>query len=162
MHEVFNNFHDDILIVSRDTKSTSSRQGHSLMDDHPYAEKRYEQARSNLTKLTTALEGGDLESFCSIVENEALSLHALMISSIPSVMLIKPSTIEIINRVKAFRERTGFPVCITLDAGPNIHLLYPDDIKDDIAQFVSQELIVYCEGNYQIPDKIGNGPVNLT
>lgn len=162
IHKSFHNFHDDILIVSRETKSTSSRQGHSLMNDHPYAEKRYEQARNNLSKLVVALEGGDMEDFCSIVENEALSLHALMMSSIPPVMLLKPNTIGIINRVRGFRERTGLPICITLDAGPNVHLLYPDNIKGDISQLINGELVVYCEGNYQISDKLGNGPVNLS
>ena len=161
VHEAFHNFHDDIFIVSKETKSTSSSQGHALMDRHPYAEKRYEQANNNLIKLSEVIEQGDLESFCSIVENEALSLHALMLSSVPSVMLLKPNTIEIINRVKQFRESTGFPVCITLDAGPNVHVLYPDKIKDDISQLINEELVVYCEGNYRISDKMGNGPVNL-
>ena len=162
VNEIFHDFHDEILIVSKETKSTSSRQGHSLMNDHPYAEKRYEQARSNLSKLVVALKEGDTPTFCSIVENEALSLHALMMSSIPAVMLIKPNTIEIINRVKDFRERSGLPICITLDAGPNIHLLYPDNIKDDISQLINEELVVYCEANYRISDKMGNGPVNLS
>ena len=51
VHEVFKTFHDDILIASFDEKSVSSRAGHALMEDNPFAEIRYNQARQRLHRL---------------------------------------------------------------------------------------------------------------
>ena len=161
LHEVFENFHDDILIVSAEKKSVSSRAGHELMNSHPFAEKRYLQAEENLAGLIKVLETGDMEKFCEIAENEALTLHALMMSSKPPVILLQPNTIEIVNRIRSFREKTGIPVTFTIDAGPNIHLLYPDKYKNDLRQLIDHELVVFCAGNQIISDHIGKGPRRL-
>lgn len=159
---VFSTFHDQVLIVSRDEKAVSSRAGHALMDKHPYAETRYKHARSNLEDLLQAMRTRDMEQFIFVVENEALALHALMMMSDPSVVLFKPNTWEIINRIRTFREENGYNICFTLDAGPNVHVLYPDDIKIEAEKFINEELVVYCDENYRIPDQVGTGPVNKT
>lgn len=161
VHKIFRDFHDDILIVSTETKDVSSRAGHELMNRHPFAKSRYLQAASNLASLSKAMVKGDLTTFCDIVENEALTLHALMFSSLPAVILLHPATLEIVKRVRTFRAQTGLPVCFTIDAGPNIHLLYPDSARVDICQLIQDELAVYCAQNQVISDTIGKGPIKL-
>ena len=74
---VFHEFHDDILIISAVEKSVSSRAGHALMEDNPYSKARFEQANEHMGLLIKSMENGDLKSFGSIVEKEALTLHAL-------------------------------------------------------------------------------------
>jgi diphosphomevalonate decarboxylase len=110
----------------------------------------------------TSMETGELLKFCEIVENEALTLHALMFSSSPAVVLFQPGTIDIIKKVRKFRDQTGIPVCFTIDAGPNVHLLYPDSVKVDIRQLIERELVVSCEHNLVISDHLGKGPVKLS
>lgn len=155
----FLTFHDSVLIVSRDEKAVSSRAGHALMNGHPYAEARYANAQKNMDALIYAMQTGNMKEFIKIVECEALELHALMMISDPSVVLFKPNTWEIINRLRTFREETGYNVCFTLDAGPNVHVLYPDAIKDEVESFINDQLIVYCDQNYRIADRVGKGPV---
>lgn len=157
----FLTFHDSVLIVSRDEKAVSSRAGHALMNGHPYAEARYANAQRNMDNLIYAMQIGNMEQFIKIVESEALELHALMMISDPSVVLFKPNTWEIINRLRTFREETGYNVCFTLDAGPNVHVLYPDAIKDEVESFINEQLIVYCDQNYRIADRVGKGPVKM-
>ena len=149
------------MIVSRKEKEVSSRAGHALMDGHPYAEARYADADKNLAQLLTAIREGDVATFIRLVEHEALSLHALMMVSNPSVVLFKPNTWEIINRLRTFRQETGYNVCFTLDAGPNVHILYPEGVSDAVETFIKEELVVYCEGNYWIADRVGSGPLKL-
>ena len=161
VHKSFRDFHDDILVVSSEKKSVSSRAGHELMNRHPFAKSRYAQAAQNLKSLSKVLSAGDLPGFCEIVENEALTLHALMLASVPAVVLWEPATIAIIKTVQAFRAKTGLPVCFTIDAGPNVHLLYPDSIKVDISQLIKRELIVFCDNNQYLSDNIGQGPKKL-
>ena len=95
------------------------------MDKHPMARIRYRNAVVRLEKLLSVLTTGDWSAFASIVEAEALELHALMMTSDPSYILMTPNTLDIIQRIRDFRERTQLPVCFTLDAGPNVHVLYP-------------------------------------
>lgn len=159
LHESFRSFHDDILIVSSEVKRVSSRVGHSLMDTHPYAEARYADARKRLHFLLGALKSGDLDAFGEIVENEALALHGLMMSGNPSYMLMEPGTVGIIHRVHEYREESGNPVFFSLDAGPNIHLLYPEDVIHEVRPFIEEELLPFCEENQWLQDWVGDGPV---
>jgi len=98
----------------------------------------------------------------AIVENEALSLHAMMMTSNPSFLLLKPNSLELINRIRRFREKTQIPVCLTIDAGPNIHLLYFQENEMDVKAFIERELIAFCETGKWIDDQIGSGPERLS
>lgn len=162
VHEVFKSFHDDILMVSKREKSVSSTAGHALMEDNPFAEIRYQQAHNNLDKLLAALKNGDLATFGNITEQEALQLHALMMTSEPSYILMEGNSIELIKRVQAWRKATGNHLYFSLDAGPNLHLLYPDAIKEEVTAFIEQDLLAFCEGQQYLKDQVGLGPLKLT
>ena len=161
IHPVFKTFHDSILIVSDAQKSVSSRAGHGLMEGNPYASARYAQANENIKNLLAALKSGDLDTFINITESEALQLHALMMCSNPSFILMKPNTLRIIETVRNFRNETQIPLCFTLDAGPNVHLLYPDSEAKKVESFIKSELITYCNQGRWIADHVGDGPKKL-
>lgn len=161
IHPVFNNFKDSILIVSSGEKKVSSRAGHGLMQGHPFASARYEQAVKNLELLLNALKSGDLELFVEVVENEALTLHAMMMSSRPGYTLFHPNSLELIGRVRAFRKQSRIPLCFTLDAGPNLHLLYPAKNHHQVRPFIFEELRSYCHKGEVIFDQMGEGPKKI-
>lgn len=155
---VFRTFRDTILIVSAGTKAVSSRAGHGLMEGNPFAGVRYQQANKNIGELLHVLHGGDLETFVQITEAEALQLHALMMTSEPSFILMQPNTLEAIARIRNFRKDTGIPLSFTLDAGPNVHLLYPDEYHPVVNDFVQQQLKSLCQDGRLIEDRVGQGP----
>jgi diphosphomevalonate decarboxylase len=159
--DIFKDLRDTILIVDSGEKRVSSSLGHKLMNDHPFAEQRFLAAGKNLQILVKSIINGDFDKFSEIVENEALMLHGLMMSSNPAYILMKPGTIEIINRIIDFRRETGSNLCFTLDAGPNIHLLYPGTESPKIEKFISDELLEFCENSRAIYDYIGDGPLRL-
>ena len=161
IHPVFKTYHDSILIVSGETKSVSSRAGHALMEGNPYATARYAQANENIKNLLSALKSGDVDTFINITESEALQLHALMMCSNPSFILMKPNTLNIINEIRRFREETKTPMCFTLDAGPNVHLLYPDNEAKKVEKFIKNELVTFCNQGRWIADHVGDGSKNL-
>ncbi len=161
IHPVFKTYRDSILIVSGETKSVSSRSGHALMEGNPYASARYAKANENIKNLLSALKSGDLDTFINITESEALQLHALMMCSNPSFILMKPNTLNIINEIKGFREETKIPLCFTLDAGPNVHLLYPESEAEKVDYFIKNNLAAYCVDNKWIADHVGDGPKKL-
>lgn len=157
VHENFQDIQDDILIVESKEKRVSSSVGHSLMVDHPYAEQRFKQAYERIPELAQILKEGNWEAFITLCESEALTLHSMMMCSKEYYLLFHPNTIQIINKIMDFRKESGLPLCFTLDAGPNIHLLYPKSIKDQVNTFVTTELKPYYENRIQ--DQLGQGPV---
>lgn len=162
LHPVFQDFQDCILIVDKGEKQVSSSLGHDLMIGHPYAKARYNQAFENLELLTNILQRGDLAEFVKTVESEALTLHAMMMTSSPYFLLMKPNTLEIIQKIWQYREQHESHVCFTLDAGANLHLLYPAKEKEEILNFIQTELIDFCENGKYIEDKVGLGPEQLS
>ncbi|HAQ20358.1 MAG TPA: diphosphomevalonate decarboxylase [Prolixibacteraceae bacterium] len=155
---VFSGLRDAILMVDSGTKEVSSSAGHQLMTDHIYQRSRIAQAHENINELYLSLLTGDQEKFVAVVENEALSLHAMMMTSNPSFILLKPNSLELINRIRQIREKSGIPVCFTIDAGPNIHLLYFQENELEVRTFIERELLTFCEDGKWIDDGIGIGP----
>jgi diphosphomevalonate decarboxylase len=158
VHPMFLSLCDSILIVDKNEKSVSSTHGHALMDSHPYSSVRYIDAENNLQKLLVAMRNGSFQDFSAIVEHEALSLHALMLTSSPSVILLRPESLDIILKIKEWRSINNVPVTFTIDAGPNIHLLYPETSKPMVRDYI--ENVLWCHKTV-IHDEVGQGPSNV-
>jgi diphosphomevalonate decarboxylase len=161
LNPVFHSYRDAILIVSNRPKEVSSRSGHALMETNVYAQVRYEQAKRHLHQLLEAMKAGDLDRFGQICEQEALELHALMLSSQPYFLLMQPQTLHILKLVQEFRKSTTIPLYFTLDAGPNVHLLYPQMHETEVYSFITNVLVNYCFENQWIPDRVGEGPLQI-
>ena len=161
VHKIFENYQDTILLVDKGEKQVSSTVGHDLMYNHPFAEQRFQQANDNLEKISDYLQNGNIDAFINLVESEALSLHAMMLTSNPYFILMKPNTLEIINAIWNYRKETRSKVCFTLDAGANVHMLYPESEKKDVVQFIENQLSKFCQKNQYICDTIGFGSKKL-
>ncbi len=158
VHPIFRTLHDAILVISSEPKSLPSTRGHSLMDHHPFAAARIDQAENNLSETLKALDSGDIERLISVTENEALTLHALIMSSKGGTVLLKPPTVNVILKIREAR-RKGMSVFFSLDAGPNVHLFYPEKSTPEVEQFIRNELVSSCENGLVIYDCCGTGPV---
>ncbi|SDG90375.1 diphosphomevalonate decarboxylase [Psychroflexus sediminis] len=154
VHNNFRNFRDSILLIDEGEKQVSSSLGHDLMHGHPFAEQRFEQADSNLTKLKPILAQGNFDEFFALVESEALSLHAMMMTSSPYFILMQPNTLQVINKIWEFRKSEEVPVGFTLDAGANVHILYPESSETKVRVFIEDHLLQFCQGEKVIHDQI--------
>jgi len=158
---IFKNYQDTILLVDKGEKQVSSTVGHNLMHFHPYADQRFEQAQENMVQLKSIFTRGDVDAFIALVESEALTLHAMMMTSNPYFILMKPNTLEVINKIWAYRTKVGSKLCFTLDAGANVHLLYPEAEKEEVQKFIAKELAIYCKNGEYIHDMVGTGAKQL-
>lgn len=156
VHPIFDTYQDTILLVDKGQKKVSSSVGHNLMNNHPFAKERFLQANENLSRLSKVMQEGDLEGFMKIVETEALSLHTMMMTASPYFILMQPNTLSIIHKIWEYRTLTGIPVCFTLDAGANVHVLYPKSETDKIIRFIDTDLAQFCENKQYICDEVGN------
>jgi len=161
IHPNFQEYQDAILLVDKGEKQVSSTVGHKLMYGHPFAKKRFAQAHENLSELRDVLISGNQKRLIEIVESEALTLHAMMMTSMPYFILMKPNTLEIINKIWQFRKDTGLHVCFTLDAGANVHVLFPKTEAEKVYEFIKSQLVVYCQNGHYICDSVGKGAKRL-
>ena len=147
IHKNFDAIQDSVIIVDSDEKVVSSSQGHRLIENHPFAKNRFKCAHQNLKKLSQSLESGDWETFGKIVETEALMLHAMMMTSNPYYILMAPDTLKIIKSVWTLRKEEKSPLFFTLDAGANIHLIYPYAYREKASSFIEsfKRRVVYNE-----------------
>lgn len=153
VHSVFRNFNDWVLLIHEGEKSVSSTVGHGLMNTNPYAESRFAEAHTNFKILKTILKEGDLHGFIKLVEHEALTLHAMMMMSDPAFILMKNGTLNVINAIWKFREETGLPLFFTLDAGANVHLLFPSNgTEEEIKTFIIRELLPHTQNGGVVKD----------
>ncbi|CAD7798771.1 hypothetical protein CHRY9390_00384 [Chryseobacterium aquaeductus] len=153
IHDVFKDFNDWVLLIHEGVKSVSSTVGHGLMNTNPYAERRFLEARENFVPMKETLKSGDMNAFIKLVEHEALTLHAMMMMSDPAFILMKTGTLEVINKIWDFRRQTELPLFFTLDAGANVHLLFPNDGSEDkIKTFIEKELLQHTQKNGVVKD----------
>ena len=157
IHPVFRDFRDTVLLVEKGSKSVSSSAGHALMTGHPFAPARFSQAREYTAKLLDILRRGEVQDFGTLAESEALTLHAMMMTAHPYYILFKPATLDVIQKVWNFRRETSQPLYFTLDAGANVHLLYPAEAENTVRRFIADELSPLSGGNF-INDRVGVGP----
>ncbi|CAD0220502.1 diphosphomevalonate decarboxylase [Chryseobacterium sp. D764] len=153
IHDVFKNFNDWVLLIHEGQKSVSSTVGHGLMNTNPYAERRFQEARENFVPMKEILKKGDMERFIKLVEHEALTLHAMMMMSDPAFILMKTGTLAVINKIWDFRRETGLSLFFTLDAGANVHILFPNNgTEEQIKAFIEAELLQHTQKNGVVKD----------
>ena len=122
---------DCVAIVSSSHKKTGSTEGHSLAQTSPLQAARVADAPRRLELCRNAILSCDFEAFASIVELDSDMMHSVMMTSTPALHYWKPASLEVMNSVRAWRGE-GVPVCYTVDAGPNIHVICPDSEVQNI------------------------------
>ncbi len=113
---------DLVAIVSAEHKAVGSTGGHALAPTSPLQDARLLDAPRRLGRCRSAIHERDFLSLADVVEQDALMMHAVMMTSMPTLIYWLPPTLSIIHHVKRWRSE-GLPVCFTIDAGPNVHVL---------------------------------------
>jgi diphosphomevalonate decarboxylase len=113
---------DLIAVVSREHKHVGSSEGHALAETSPIQPARIADAPRRLEICRKALLERDFTTLAGIVELDSNLMHAVMLTSTPSLMYWLPATLSVIQAVSTWRSE-GLDVCYTIDAGPNVHCL---------------------------------------
>lgn len=113
---------DCVAIVSTSHKKTGSTEGHSLAPSSPLQAARLADATRRLDICRRAILERDFNAFASIVEQDSDMMHAVMMTSTPPLHYWKAASVEVMSCVRKWRAE-GLPVCYTVDAGPNVHIL---------------------------------------
>jgi diphosphomevalonate decarboxylase len=138
---------DVIAIVDRSAKVTSSREGHRRAVTSPYFAERQRALPGRLDAERR------LDRLGPLVEEEAIDLHLIAMSSRPPIFYWVPATLRVLDDVRRARE-AGIAGWATLDAGPNVHVICaPDDEGRLAARLAALDGVLEV-----IRDRVGTGP----
>ncbi len=135
-------FQIGILKLSNNKKPISSR---SAMQRTVNTSKRYrkwpKRAADDLEKIKISILEGNFSRMGQIAEDNALEMHATMREAVPSIDYFISETWIQIKKIQKLRNN-GLSIYLTIDAGPNIKLLFQrKDAHIVIKEFDSLEII---------------------
>ncbi len=113
---------DVILIVSTQSKKTSSLEGHDAANSSPYYQARLAELPARLKIIRKAIREKNISMLGVELEKEAISLHVAAMTSVPAIFYWESSTISAIKDLFSLRE-SGVEAYFTMDAGPNVHII---------------------------------------
>lgn len=119
---------DTVVITSTKEKGSSSLEGHSSARTSPYLQARLADVEKRNRLIDRAIRNKNLKILGEEMEKDMLSLHFMAMSSVPPIFYWNGATVEVLAAVRSLRDN-GTPVYATIDAGPNVHLIYEKSTK---------------------------------
>jgi diphosphomevalonate decarboxylase len=146
---------DLIAIVSEGHKPVGSTEGHALAPTSPLQNARLEGGPARLEQCRQAVLQRDFEALAQVMEYDSNLMHAVMLTSSPSLLYWLPPTVELMHLVVEMRS-AGLPAAFTIDAGPNVHVItlaqYADQVRLQLEQI---------EGVTDVLSAAPGGPAHL-
>ncbi len=122
---------DCIAIISDAHKKTGSTEGHAVAATSPLQAARVADAPRRLDLCRRAIMDCDFGLLAGVVELDSDMMHAVMMTSNPALHYWVPASLEIMKAVRNWRQE-GLPACYTVDAGPNVHVLCPEQVAAEV------------------------------
>lgn len=145
------NLRDCIVILSEQEKTISSSEGHRYAHTSPLFEPRLAKIPQRLEYLKKSIENKQLAHMGALIEEEALEMHEIMASSNPPCVYMTASSFDFLTFLAKTRNETKLPMFFTMDAGPNVHVIYEEKNREKVLEILK---------NYQTIDVgISSGPV---
>ncbi len=116
---------DLLLVIEDSAKEVSSSDAHRRCTASPLFEGRAERASLRSAEVERAIEAGDLVRIAEAAWADAWEMHSLFHTSLPPFTYFKPRTLEALQWFSRFLG-DPIPPIVTLDAGPNLHVLIPE------------------------------------
>ncbi|MBI4225828.1 diphosphomevalonate decarboxylase [Candidatus Roizmanbacteria bacterium] len=124
---------DIVVLISKDKKDISSTEGQKLTKTSPFYKVRLSNINKKLKSCKEFLNKKNFSEFGKLIEAETLELHAIMLTSSPSLIYWSPGTIQIMRLVKKWRNE-GVPVYFTVNTGQDIHLIVEGENRENLLE----------------------------
>lgn len=119
----------ELILIDANKKAISSSEAHKLVRTSLLMNGREKRAKLRYENLIDSFEKQDWTRAYQICWEEFWDMHALFETSNPNFGYIQPSTMEHLIKIREFwRKHNNGPIA-TVDAGPNIHLLWPKNTE---------------------------------
>ncbi len=114
----------ELILINSGKKEISSSEAHRRVQSSSLMQGRAQRAKSRCEKLISAFENGKWSEAYQICWEEFQDMHALFETSCPHFGYILPETLDTLIKIRKFWKNHNDGPIVTLDAGPNIHLLW--------------------------------------
>jgi len=122
---------DLVAVITLEHKKVGSTAGHELAVSSPLQKARVDDTKRRLDIVREAIKHRDFQAMAEMVELDSNMMHAVMMTSRPVLMYWENTSVTIMKNVQKWRA-SGLPVCYTMDAGPNVHVITTKDYSEDI------------------------------
>jgi diphosphomevalonate decarboxylase len=141
---------DVIIVLQKTPKKVGSKAGHILANTSPLQATRVQDSPRRLELCRKAIRERDFSSLANIIELDSNMMHAVTMTSTPSLIYWDAGSLILMRTVPKWRKE-GLHVAYTIDAGPNVHLICQRDdvaeIKERATSLVSpQEILLSAVG----------------
>ena len=126
-----------IAIVDTRKKEVTSDEGHQLAQTSPFNDIRIQQSQQQATEIRNLILEDDFDTVGQLAETNCLYMHAVMMTSQPSLFYWQPATLTIMKAIQRLRNE-GLPCYFTIDAGPNVHCLCRSGSLLELQQIINQ------------------------
>ncbi len=144
---------DLVAVVSREHKAVGSTGGHALAHTSPLNPSRLAHVHTALARARSAILARDIEMLGEVMELDALTMHAVMMTSRPSLLYWLPGTMAVMHAVRTWR-REGIPAYFTIDAGPNVHVItLPDhaaEVRHRLESMPEVKEVIACQTGHGV------------
>ncbi len=125
-------FRIGILELESSPKPVGSRDGMNRTVETSELYKSWPpQAAADLATIQAAIDAHDFGMLGKTAERNALAMHATMLAAWPPLLYLQPESIELVHEVQRVRTE-GLEVYLTIDAGPNIKLLFLETSEAEV------------------------------
>ncbi len=139
------NICDMVCVVSKEVKKISSTEGMDAIKTSPNWKSRVQQIPEKIIAMQDALKAKDIHAFGTLIEEDAISMHCIMMTQNPPLFYWNDVTLRVMNHVYALRE-AGIPAYYTMDAGPNVHVFCEEKnmeiVKTALQQVAGVQLVI--------------------
>lgn len=138
---------DMVVIIADREKEISSREAQKSAFSSPFFQERLKRIPAKMKKMKSFIKEKNFSHFGELVEEEALELHTIMMTSKPSYIFWYPETLRLMRLIKIWRKE-GLPVYFSLNTGHNLHLLTQSNHKERLKSKLKIEGITDIIVNY--------------
>lgn len=124
---------DVVVIISQDKKDTSSTEGQKLIMSSPFFKVRLSNIKRKISLCKKYLKEKKFSELGELIEAEALELHAIMLTSSPSLIYWLPGTVQVMRLVKKLRSE-GLSVYFTVNTGQDIHIIVEGRSRENLLE----------------------------
>ncbi|MBE8163248.1 MAG: diphosphomevalonate decarboxylase [Bdellovibrionaceae bacterium] len=144
-HEDYKDIKHNVLLISTKEKEVGSSEAHRRVLKHSHFSERIERSEKRFIQLKQLLlQPNQFLAIKDLVWKEFMDMHQLFETCPKAFSYFTPVVSSVLNDLNAFITKEKINLWVTMDAGPNIHLLYKEKEEERINIYLSQLVKQYA------------------
>lgn len=137
-----------VVVINNEKKEISSKEAmRRTVQTSPYYPAWVVSAQTDIENMKKAIKKHDFRVVGEITQNNALRMHASMMSAVPPIIYWQPETLSVLRLVDELNKK-GLDCYATMDAGPNVKILTRQSkiemLADELSLRIDKQNMIIC------------------